>query len=76
MRADYLGGPLADGQSDVERDFDLRNEHLKAAPGYDEVILWFEHDLLDQLQILQLLDWFSTVRHGPIETEADLRRPL
>ena len=21
--------------------------------------LWFEHDLLDQLQLLQLLDWFA-----------------
>lgn len=26
---------------------------------YDKVILWFEHDLYDQLQLLQLLDWFA-----------------
>lgn len=41
------------------RDFRRRDEHLAAASRYDEITLWFEHDLLDQLQILQLLDWFS-----------------
>jgi hypothetical protein len=29
----------------------------------DEVVLWFEHDLYDQLQLLQLLDWFA--EHPP-----------
>ncbi|MBN9288641.1 MAG: hypothetical protein BGO43_09025 [Gammaproteobacteria bacterium 39-13] len=27
---------------------------------YDEIILWFEHDLYDQLQLIQVLHWFST----------------
>src|SRR4051812_20338894 len=26
---------------------------------YDEVVLWFEHDLFDQLNSLRLLDWFA-----------------
>jgi hypothetical protein len=26
---------------------------------HDETVLWFEHDLYDQLQLLQILDWFS-----------------
>lgn len=26
------------------------------------MILWFERDLYDQLQLLQLLDWFSSQR--------------
>ena len=26
---------------------------------HEEVILWFEHDLYDQLQLIQILDWFS-----------------
>ena len=38
------------------RDFELRNEHLRAASRYDEAVLWFEHDLLDQLQIVQILN--------------------
>ena len=26
---------------------------------YDELILWFEHDLFDQLNLIQLLTWIS-----------------
>ena len=26
---------------------------------YDEITLWFEHDLYDQLQLIQILDWLS-----------------
>lgn len=59
IRAAHLASPFLD-VSEVERDFALRNAHLKAASSYDHVVLWFEHDLLDQLQILQILDWFAT----------------
>jgi len=58
LRAAYLAGPDAD-PTGIERDFQLRDQHLKASEGYDKITLWFEHDLLDQLQILQILDWFS-----------------
>ncbi|MEM7237272.1 MAG: hypothetical protein AAF501_05545 [Pseudomonadota bacterium] len=61
LRAAYLAGPDAD-PAEIERDFQLRDQHLKASEGYDNITLWFEHDLLDQLQILQILDWFSGVR--------------
>ena len=54
LRGRYLAGPDLPEQ-DVVRDFELRNEHLKSASRYEEVVLWFEHDLLDQLQILQIL---------------------
>jgi hypothetical protein len=63
MRARYLGGTTG-SYEDAARDFRLRNDHLRAAAGYSEVTLWFEHDLLDQLQILQLLDWFSDADVG------------
>lgn len=59
VRRRYLAGPdLA--EDDVVRDFELRNAHLKSAKLYEEVVLWFEHDLLDQLQILQVLDLVGT----------------
>ena len=32
---------------------------LHAARGENEVVLWFEHDLFDQLQLLRLLAWFA-----------------
>ncbi len=57
MRADYLSGPGIDRDA-ARRDFQLRDDHLNGANRYNELVLWFEHDLLDQLQILQLFDWF------------------
>ena len=39
--------------------FRARDAALKRFARYDEVVLWFEHDLYDQFQVLQLLDWFS-----------------
>ncbi len=68
VRARYLAGPSLD-VGDVERDFRLRDDRLRAAASYDRVVLWFEHDLLDQLQILQLLDWFGRAELGSTHLE-------
>jgi len=38
--------------------FIQRDNALKSFNKYNKVILWFEHDLYDQLQIIQILDWF------------------
>jgi hypothetical protein len=40
-------------------EFADRDRTLSGFREYDETILWFEHDLYDQLQLIQLLDWFS-----------------
>ena len=32
---------------------------------FDRVVLWFEHDLYDQLQLLQVLDWFAANPRAP-----------
>ncbi|MDH3637337.1 MAG: DUF1835 domain-containing protein [Gammaproteobacteria bacterium] len=39
--------------------FRTRDTKLSTYRDFEEVILWFEHDLYDQLQIIQLLHWFS-----------------
>ncbi len=39
--------------------FEARDAALAESRQHDEVVLWFEHDLYDQLQLLQLLDWFA-----------------
>ena len=44
--------------NDVRAEFRSRNERLKRSAD-EEVVLWFEHDLYDQLQLIQLLDWFA-----------------
>lgn len=59
VRAEFIinqgwGEPKTIRNSFLERDATLRSfSH------FSKVILWFEHDLYDQLQILQILDWFS-----------------
>ncbi|MFT5701346.1 MAG: hypothetical protein ACI8ZB_004237 [Desulforhopalus sp.] len=44
----------------IERDFIERDNVVKSFHKYEKVILWFEHDLYDQLQVLQILDWFQS----------------
>lgn len=46
------------------RKFTERDRALDRALDHDEIVLWFEHDLYDQLQLLQLLDWFATCELG------------
>lgn len=44
-----------------------RDNQLKSFSRFEKVILWFEHDLYDQLQILQILDWFEGNLQGEVE---------
>jgi len=55
---------------DVEKVFKERDTILASSEQYEKVILWFEHDLYDQLQILQILDWFHQYR--PKETSLSI----
>ncbi len=68
LRARHLADPHLD-PAVVERDFEQRDERLAASTGRDDILLWFEHDLLDQLQLLQLLDWFAGTGQGATSLE-------
>jgi hypothetical protein len=62
LRAKFLSSGLGGGPSavDVARDLEQRDRRLGPSPEDDEVALWFEHDLYDQLQLAQILDaWGS-----------------
>ncbi len=41
-----------------------RDSALLGFRRHEEVVLWFEHDLYDQLQLLQIVDWFATQELG------------
>jgi Domain of unknown function (DUF1835) len=58
---------------DVQASFRERDAILRSAQAEDEVVLWFEHDLYDQLQLIQLLDWFAAhpVRRLSLVCEAE-----
>ena len=43
----------------VREEFAKRDAALAGFGAHEEVVLWFEHDLYDQLQLIQILDWFA-----------------
>jgi hypothetical protein len=63
-RADFLASCGWGSRDEILRSLGARDAALEAASSgirvdglhVDEIVLWFEHDLYDQLQILQILD--------------------
>jgi hypothetical protein len=53
----------------VKAEMAARDRLLAAAAGFERVVLWFEHDLFDQLQLLQLLSWFADHDRGQARLE-------
>src|SRR5215468_11030150 len=48
----------------IAAEFVARATQLQSCSRYDRIVLWFEHDLFDQLQLLQLLAWFAADDRG------------
>ena len=59
VRARFLAGPRTGGYETVRASFREREVALTGALDGDEIVLWFEHDLYDQLQLIQILSWFA-----------------
>ncbi|CAA6803304.1 MAG: Unknown protein [uncultured Sulfurovum sp.] len=45
---------------DVKHSFESRDSMMRSLERYEKILLWFEHDLYDQLQLLQILDFLHT----------------
>lgn len=67
LRAAHLSAIDWGNKAQISASFQERNHMLMQHNQYDEVILWFEHDLYDQLQLLQILDWFAVQRACPVK---------
>ncbi len=63
LRARFIASCGWGVAAEVEAQFRERDAMLAHASGEDEVVLWFEHDLYDQLQLIQLLAWFAGHPH-------------
>lgn len=59
VRAEFIASQGWEELEAARESFRLRDSTLEAAGGFPEVALWFEHDLYDQLQLIQVLDWFA-----------------
>jgi hypothetical protein len=55
VRANYLAQRGFATPIRLIHDFGRRDAQLRSAGDFEEVVLWFEHDLFDQLQMLQVL---------------------
>jgi RNA polymerase sigma factor (sigma-70 family) len=58
-RSRYLSARDYLPYADALRNLEAWDGKLEAFGDYDEVVLWFEHDLFDQLLLVRHLDWFS-----------------
>jgi hypothetical protein len=58
-RVEYLAGAGGGEIGAIEFELTARDRGLAMSPNFDRVVLWFEHDLFDQIQLLQVLDWFA-----------------
>lgn len=61
VRARFLDQPGIASFEEILQGFRERDETLMNFRQFATVTLWLEHDLYDQLQLLQLLEWFSSV---------------
>ena len=59
QRARFIAGNNWDDFAHISGDFTERDRVIRQLDYFDEVVLWFEDDLYDQLQLIQLLDFFS-----------------
>jgi hypothetical protein len=58
IRANFISQQGFGFIEQLEQDFQQRDKKLESYHKYKKIILWFEHDLYDQLQLIQVLSWF------------------
>jgi hypothetical protein len=63
-RAAFIASAGWGAAQKVHAEFQTRDAAFRRAGEHDELVLWFEHDLYDQLQLVQVLDGLADLR-GP-----------
>jgi hypothetical protein len=58
-RAAYFATTIGLSEPDFRKQNEEQYKILTQHGAYDEIILWFEFDLFDQIMLIYLLDWFS-----------------
>jgi hypothetical protein len=59
LRAQHLSEAYGVPLEKCERELRAQEAALSAATDHEEVVLWFEHDLFCQVQLVYLLHWFA-----------------
>src|SRR5260221_94261 len=61
QRVTYLASRFGIDPADVEAEFAERDTVMRTHADFDDIELWFEHDLYDQIQLVQALAFFASV---------------
>ncbi len=59
IRAKHLSEYYGVDLRETERELETQEDKLAGYVEHDEVVLWFEHDLFCQINLLYLLNWFA-----------------
>jgi len=78
VRVEFIASCGWGKPEDIQRQFQTRDATVNASVNEDEVVLWFESDLHDQLQLCQVLAWYNDQPSKPqrlsmigVEKDAD-----
>jgi hypothetical protein len=59
VRARHLSDAYGVERAECEKESIAQQEKLASFVDYEEVVLWFEHDLFCQIHLIYLLNWFA-----------------
>ena len=66
LRSEFIASCGWGKPAELSRQFLARDAALEASINEDEVVLWFESDLYDQLQLCQVLAWYKKQKGKPV----------
>jgi|KBSSwiStaDraftv2_1062776.scaffolds.fasta_scaffold51108_7 hypothetical protein len=66
VRARYLAGAEAESHASDALGLQGWRDVISDVASYDELVLWYEHDLFDQLNLVQLLSWIDARPRAPV----------
>jgi len=61
LRAAHLSSSYGVESDKCDKELSEQTQALQSFSQHEEVVMWFEHDLFCQLNLLYLLDWFAHV---------------
>ena len=77
VRAEFLAAQGWGRVDEIRAAFIERDETIAAVGERDEIVLWFEHDLYDQLQLIQILDAVSRrAGDAPVSANELAHKPI
>ena len=65
VRASYLARTYGGAEDESRAELQGWRAAIASGDPYDELVLWYEHDLFDQLNLIQVLGWIADLPQPP-----------